>query len=475
MVSQMSSEPSAARAPLGAFDEVVAAGPPVETMISVSAVSKCYQVYARPEDRLKQSLLPRLQRAIGRVPSNYYEEFWALRDVSLSIRKGETVGIIGRNGSGKSTLLQTICGTITPTAGSVEVNGRVAALLELGAGFNPEFTGRENVYMSGALLGLTRAQVQERFDDILAFADIGDFIEQPVKTYSSGMYVRLAFAVIAHVDADILVIDEALSVGDVFFGQKCMRFLRKFKEEGTVIFVSHDATAVVNLCERAILLENGRVKLEGDAKTVCEAYHASSYNQEVKAPAVRAVAIADAPPVTDFRADRINASALRNDIEVFRFVADKAGFGNGMASIVASSLTDTEDTDMRWIIGGEIVRLRVEVKANSALDSPIIGFFLKDRLGQPLFGDNTYLSYDRAPVAVAAGETLVATFEFVMPLLPQGTYSFDMAVANGTYHDHEQADWVHDGLVVESHSSSVSTGLVGIPFRKIEMKKASIQ
>lgn len=475
MVSQMSSEPSATSGLHVVLDEVVAAGSPAETMISVSAVSKCYQVYARPEDRLKQSLLPRLQRALGRVPSNYYEEFWALRDVSLSIRKGETVGIIGRNGSGKSTLLQTICGTLTPTGGSVEINGRVAALLELGAGFNPEFTGRENVYMSGALLGLTRTQVQERFDDILAFADIGDFIEQPVKTYSSGMYVRLAFAVIAHVDADILVIDEALSVGDVFFGQKCMRFLRKFKEEGTVIFVSHDATAVVNLCERAILLEKGRVKLEGDTKTVCEAYHASGYNQELKAPVVRTVGTNGETPAVDFRAERINASALRNDIEVFHFAADKAGFGNGMASIIASSLTDTEGRDMRWIVGGEIVRLQVKVKANSPLDSPIIGFFLKDRLGQPLFGDNTYLSYDRVPVAVAAGETLLATFEFVMPLLPQGTYSFDMAVANGTYHDHEQADWVHDGLVIESHSSSVSTGLVGIPFRSIEMKKVGVQ
>ena len=446
-----------------------------EIAISVQHLSKCYQIYSRPEDRLKQSLLPRLQRALGRPRRDYFDQFWALRDVSLEIRKGETVGIIGRNGSGKSTLLQTICGTLTPTSGGVGINGRIAALLELGAGFNPEFTGRENVYMSGALLGLTRQQVQTRFEDILAFADIGYFIEQPVKTYSSGMYVRLAFAVIAHVDADILVIDEALSVGDVFFGQKCMRFLRKFKEEGTVIFVSHDATAVVNLCERAILLEHGKIKLEGDAKTVCEAYHASGYNQEVKSSAIHAVATADAPPVPDFRADRINASALRNDIEVFRFAADKAGFGNGMASIVATSLTDTEGTAMRWIIGGEIVRLRIEARANSALDSPIIGFFLKDRLGQSLFGDNTYLSYDRAPVAVSAGETLVATFEFVMPLLPQGTYSFDMAVANGTYHDHEQADWVHDGLVVESHSSSVSTGLVGIPFRNIEMKKAVLQ
>jgi lipopolysaccharide transport system ATP-binding protein len=215
--------------------------------ISVRGLSKCYQIYEQPEDRLKQALLPRLHRLAGRAGRRYYREFWALRDVSFDVRRGETLGVIGKNGSGKSTLLQIICGTLTPTSGEVQVTGRVAALLELGSGFNPEFTGRENIHMSGAVLGLTREQVDARFDDIVAFADIGAFIGQPVKTYSSGMYVRLAFAVIAHADADILVIDEALSVGDVFFAQKCMRFLRKFQQTGTVIFVSNDASAEENL------------------------------------------------------------------------------------------------------------------------------------------------------------------------------------------------------------------------------------
>lgn len=470
----MSSEPSSIPAMAPDVDAASSGAPLGEAMISVRSVSKCYQIYHRPEDRLKQSIIPRLRRAVGLEAHDYYDEFWALRDISLDIRKGETVGIIGRNGSGKSTLLQTICGTLTPTSGTVEIGGRVAALLELGAGFNPEFTGRENVYLNAALLGLSHAQVQERFEDILAFADIGDFIEQPVKTYSSGMYVRLAFAVIAHVDADILVIDEALSVGDVFFGQKCMRFLRKFKQEGTVIFVSHDANAVVNLCERAILLENGHVKLQGDAKTVCEAYHASGYRQEVKQVETRASLLPQTAPQTDstdFRSKRINASTLRNDIEVFRFVPDTTGFGNGAATIVSSALTNADGNEVRWIVGGEAVCLTIEVKANSTMDSPIVGFFLKDRLGQPLFGDNTYLAYDGNPIGVSAGESLSARFEFAMPILPQGTFSFDMAVANGTYHEHEQADWIHDALVIESHTSSVSTGLVGIPFRNIELKK----
>jgi lipopolysaccharide transport system ATP-binding protein len=197
--------------------------------IRVNNLSKCYHIYDRPPDRLKQFVLPKLQQLVGRSPRPFYREFWALKDVSFEVNRGETVGVIGRNGSGKSTLLQLICGTLYTTSGSVETNGRVAALLELGSGFNPEFTGRENVYMNGSVLGLTKGEIDDRFDDIAAFADIGEFLEHPIKTYSTGMYTRLAFAVIAHVSAEILVIDEALAVGDAFFVQKCMRFLRKFQ------------------------------------------------------------------------------------------------------------------------------------------------------------------------------------------------------------------------------------------------------
>ncbi|MDP3535313.1 MAG: ABC transporter ATP-binding protein, partial [Halomonas sp.] len=228
--------------------------------IKVRGVNKHYQIYDKPNDRLKQFIMPRIKRLMGRPAGCYFTEFKALHDVSFDIKQGETVGIIGRNGSGKSTLLQMICGTLTPTQGQIETHGRIAALLELGSGFNPEFTGRENVYMNATVLGLTTEEVDQRFDSIVDFADIGDFIEQPTKTYSSGMSVRLAFAVIAHVDADILVIDEALSVGDAFFVQKCMRFLRKFMETGTVLFVSHDTGAIINLCQRVVWLDKGEVK-----------------------------------------------------------------------------------------------------------------------------------------------------------------------------------------------------------------------
>jgi len=240
--------------------------------IRVRGLSKCYHIYDKPQDRLKQSL--------WRGRKRFYREFWALRDVSFEVARGETVGIIGRNGSGKSTLLQLLCGTLAPTSGEIEIHGRVAALLELGAGFNPEFTGRENVYMNATLFGLTSSEIDARYDEIAAFADIGDFIDQPVKTYSSGMFVRLAFAVIAHVDADVLVIDEALAVGDVFFTQKCMRFLRRFRENGALLFVSHDIGAVTNLCQRALWLQNGECKKQGSAKDISEAYLEAFYLEQ---------------------------------------------------------------------------------------------------------------------------------------------------------------------------------------------------
>ena len=221
--------------------------------ICVSKLSKRYEIYETPRDRLKQFILPRLQGLAGQQVEEYFRGFWALQDVSFEVKKGETLGIIGRNGSGKSTLLQMICGTLNPTAGKIQTIGRVVALLELGSGFNTEFTGRENIYMYASILGLTTQEIDARYEEIIEFADIGEFIEQPVKTYSSGMYVRLAFAVIANVEADVIIVDEALSVGDAFFVQKCMRFLRKFIEQGTLVFVSHDA-ALEPLFDRTLRL-----------------------------------------------------------------------------------------------------------------------------------------------------------------------------------------------------------------------------
>lgn len=246
--------------------------------IRVQNLGKCYQIYGAPRDRLKQFLLPRFQRAIGKQPIQYYREFWALKDVSFEIKKGETVGIIGRNGSGKSTLLQIICGTLSPTSGSVQTNGRIAALLELGSGFNPEFTGRENVYMNAAVLGLSKEEVDKRFDDIAAFADIGQFIEQPVKTYSSGMVVRLAFAVAINVDPEILIVDEALSVGDELFQRKCFSRIEAIKNNGaTILFVSHSGSTIVELCDRAVLMDSGEKLAVGVPKQIVGRYQKLLY------------------------------------------------------------------------------------------------------------------------------------------------------------------------------------------------------
>ncbi|SMP50639.1 ABC-type polysaccharide/polyol phosphate transport system, ATPase component [Desulfonatronum zhilinae] len=246
---------------------------PTDTAIRVRGLSKHYQIYKYPGHRLRQFIFPRLDRLVGRPPRCYFEEFRALHDVSFDVRRGETVGVIGRNGSGKSTLLQLVCGTLTPTSGEVELSGRVAALLELGSGFNPEFTGRENVFMNGAVLGLSTREIEDRFEAIAAFADIGDFIEQPVKTYSSGMVVRLAFAVSVNVDPEILVVDEALSVGDSAFQFKCMKRMETLRDRGvTVLLVSHDMATVQNICTRAVYLEKGRVKAEGNPEAVAAQY-----------------------------------------------------------------------------------------------------------------------------------------------------------------------------------------------------------
>ncbi len=450
----------------------------VERAVVVDGVGKCYQIYERPQDRLKQALLPRMGRLIGLKRPNYFREFWALREVSLTVARGETVGIIGRNGSGKSTLLQIVCGTLSPTQGRVSMSGRVAALLELGSGFNPEFTGRENVHMNGAILGMTPGEVAAKYDDIVAFADIGDFIEQPVKTYSSGMYVRLAFAVIAHADADVLVIDEALSVGDVFFSQKCMRFLRQFQEHGTVLFVSHDAGAMVNLCDRVLWMDDGRMVMDGPAKQVCEAYLASTYGHRPRSIATNAADASGAEAVAatlqesglDADGDAFDPLLDHSRMRVFRFDPAQAGFGDGGASIVAAQLENSNGEPLVQVDGGAIVRLLLRARAHRDIAQPIVGFFFKDRLGQHLFGTNTYI--DGAPAAppAAAGQSMEAVFEFRMPYLPAGRYTVDVAVADGTAFDHIQAAWVYDGLVLESVCDTRSTGLVGIPYRAIALR-----
>jgi lipopolysaccharide transport system ATP-binding protein len=447
-----------------------------EIAIRVLSLSKCYQMYDAPSDRLKQFILPSLQRLGRRPPRQYFREFWALKDVSFEIKKGETIGIIGRNGSGKSTLLQMVCGTLNPTSGSIQRNGRIAALLELGSGFNPEFTGRENVYLNATVLGLSKVEIDARFDKIMAFAEVGEFIEQPVKAYSSGMMLRLAFAVIAHVNADILVVDEALAVGDAFFSQKCMRFLRNFMKTGTVLFVSHDTGAVVNLCNRAVLLSHGQVVEIGAPKDVTEHYLATLHESNNEPSGylsddsnLSASPVKDLGEYRDMREALITGSTLRNDIEVFHFKPDQAGFGTGDARIASVRLLDLDNNPLSWIVGGENVVLEIRCLAHANILRPIVGFQFKDRLGQIVFSDNTYLVYQFTPRPVARGASLVARFEFRLPVLPTGDYSIAAALAEGTQENHVQHHWMHDALIVRVHASSVCFGLVGVPMKTISL------
>lgn len=438
-----------------------------EISIRVSGVSKCYHMYDKPVHRLWQSVLGSRKRL--------YREFWALRDVDFAIAKGSTFGVIGKNGSGKSTLLQIVCGTLEATSGTVERTGKVAALLELGAGFNPEFTGRQNAILSGGIYGLTTAEITERLPSIIEFAEIGEFIDRPVKTYSSGMFVRLAFSVITHVDADILVIDEALAVGDAQFTQKCMRWLREFKERGTLVFVSHDSGAVRSLCDQAMWIDHGNVMAIGGAKPVTEQYLASLFNQSQSTPATDH-AVRDVLGAADWRDQRksmINASGLRNDIQVFRFDPKGASFGKGGVKLTQVVLEDSEQRPLSWVVGGEMVSLVIQASASAEIAQPIVGFFLKDKHGQTLFGDNTYLTYLDAPPVVSSDQVFRAVFTFPMPVLPVGDYSIDVAIANGTQLDHQQLYWGHDVLIVRSVSTSVSTGLVGVPMLEIGIEVGS--
>ncbi|MBF6617640.1 MAG: ABC transporter ATP-binding protein [Candidimonas sp.] len=438
-----------------------------ELAISANQLSKCYHIYDNPKDRLKQFLLPRLSRIIGRQPPNYVREFWALRNISFEIERGETVGIIGRNGSGKSTLLQLICGTLNPTEGHCQVTGRVAALLELGSGFNPEFTGRENVYMNASVLGLTQSEIDERYDAIAGFADIGSFIEQPVKTYSSGMYVRLAFAVIAHVDADVLVIDEALAVGDAIFTQKCMRFIRQFRESGTLVFVSHDIASVQNLCRRAIWLDNGEARLQGDSKAVAKAYLQYTF-QEITGNEVKLKSISkNAEPLLDPEFEPL--LDYQSEATVVENLERADGWSTGAAELIAVRVAHADGGDEAVFHGGDRVELTITARAIEPLSQPILGFLVKDRLGQDLFGENTLPFTDTQPTPADAGQEITAAFVFRLPMLPNGQYVVMASIADGNLHSNVQHHWLHDAAIITVSSARIRWGLVGVPFEKVSL------
>jgi lipopolysaccharide transport system ATP-binding protein len=432
-----------------------------QVILSISGVSKAYRIFDRPVDRLLQMLTG---NRFGR-----FVEHQALSHIDFELRRGETLAIVGRNGSGKSTLLQIIAGTMEPSCGGVVINGRVAALLELGAGFNPEFSGVENARLCMQIYGMDEQQIESRLGDVLAFADIGEYANRPVSTYSSGMFMRLAFAVVAHVDADILIIDEALAVGDAFFVQKCMRFLAGFRAEGgSLLFVSHDMGAVKSLCDRAIWLDGGRVVIDADPDFVSKKYLESMYAGSV--PDAFVLPEEDQIATTHRRlADDDAQFVPPGAISILPEHAPREDFGEGGARVTAVSVLSSEGDTCIDVRGGEVVTLRVDVEVGQSLQNLIVGFFVKDRRGQALFGDNTFMTHRDEMRGAEAGDRWSAEFEFTMPILPAGDYVVTVAVADGTQQDHRICHWVHDALVIASHSRSVPTGLVGIPMRAIRL------
>lgn len=417
--------------------------------LNVDDLSKCYQIYRKPSDRLKQMMF--------RGKRRFYEEFWALNGITFELKKGETLGIIGSNGSGKSTLLQMICGTLNPTRGRVETNGRVAALLELGAGFNPDFSGVDNVYLSASLYGLTKKEISKRFDKIAEFADIGDHINQPVKTYSSGMYVRLAFAVIANVDADILVVDEALAVGDAIFTQKCMSFIERFKKKGALIFVSHDIGLVQRLCDRVLWLKNGKSNLLGPAKRVSEEYLRYTL-QKIYGDGYTLESSKDIEPDEEIVAALPNYAAT---IEVYDNLGNSTGWKTGHSELVSISIGGKHGTDNLYN-GGEIVQLTIKAKVHEELKNPIVGFLFRDRLGQDLFGENTLSASENSSFTVPKGSVLTGVFKFKMPYLRNGDYTIMASVAEGDQNNNVQHHWANEALLVRIFSSNIRHGILGV-------------
>ncbi len=456
---------------------------PNSVVIEAKALSKIYRIWSDPAARLKYpllrtaaSLLPEKLRprqfSATLSQTKYYRDFYALRDLSLTIRRGEAVGIIGRNGSGKSTLLQMIAGTLTPTTGSVNTYGRIAALLELGSGFNPEFTGRENVYLNAAVLGLTKAQIDERYEAIAAFAEIGDFIEQPVRTYSSGMVVRLAFAVAAHVDPDILIVDEALSVGDARFQLKCARAIDRFIEQGvTLLFVSHDTTTVKRLCNRAILLERGQLVFHGHpndvtnlySKLVAEGGSLESIQDDIAALNETTKKIQAPEPVARTSgahslSDKValvapsEASSGGTELEQVRLLnkallaslrekdldgsmgrrveallqderahvqvsGQEFSYGGDLGSIGEVVVTDEKGDRRTWFDSGEQVRVFMDIEAREDLPAPIFALTIKNTAGVEVYGTNTLFGLQPAG-ALCSGERRRVVFSFPINLMP---------------------------------------------------------
>ena len=419
-------------------------------IISLRQVSKKYPIYDRPVHKFMELLTLRRRQ--------FHREFWALRDVDLEVVPGRAVGILGPNGSGKSTLLQIVAGILQQTRGDCYVGGNVAALLELGTGFNPEFSGRENVFMNGVINGLSQREVHQRFDSIVDFAEIGEFIDQPVKTYSSGMYVRLAFAVAIHVDPEILLVDEALAVGDLIFQHRCINRIRALMAEGkTILFVTHDLQAVTRFCDEAILLDQGRKIASGSPEEVTRRYQALILDRERGRPGTGEI----------FPTQQEDGSLpLVNTIPHIH-----SRYGKGAGELLGVVLLRENGEVATEVRSGELLRLLVTASFKKEIRSPIVGFTVRDKLGVEVTASNS--SYEGVSLPAASpGDTYTVAFAFRVPELRPGSYSISPALAQGNIWEHAVEDWIDNAYIFTLEETGLIYGTmkwsVDVKYRKID-------
>ena len=426
-------------------------------VIRCTDLSKCYQVYEKPINRLKQSLWGQKRK--------FFREFWSLKDVTFDVKQGETIGIVGKNGSGKSTLLQLISGTLSPTTGSIDTYGRIAALLELGSGFNPEFTGRENVYLNASLLGLSKAEIDSRFEDIASFADIGDFIEQPVKTYSSGMTVRLAFAVQSQIDPDILIVDEALAVGDAKFQARCFRRLTELKEKGTsILLVTHSSEQVVRNCSRAILLDQGQIVEYGDPKRIVNLYQdllfgkAEANSQEAQSPTIN-FARTNESNISSLNQLDLTGNSFKKRINYNHL---EYRWGDGSAEILDFCFqVDNELYPTKLGPNSKII-LDVAIRFQKDIVSPIFGVTVKTKDGISVYGTNTeMLNTKHFRSRGSAGSSIYVRVNLNCKLA-EGEYFISLGLASRDRENIVPHDRRYDAIFFEVEPSNSFFGIVNM-------------
>ena len=424
----------------------------MENAIRVTNVTKVYKMYEKPIDRLKESLHPRHKE--------YHKKFYALNNISFNVGKGETVGIIGTNGSGKSTILKIITGVLSPTDGSVEVEGTISALLELGAGFNSDYTGIENIYMNGTMMGFSRKEMDGKLQDILDFADIGDFVYQPVKTYSSGMFVRLAFALAINVEPEILIIDEALAVGDAFFQAKCFNKLEEIKNSGTtILFVSHDIVSVKKLCSRAIWLDRGNLREVGDAKEVCEKYLSMQIEEQnrEKAQLIRQMKLGNVTESVETEHER--KEFRRIDLSN---AAGESGTREG--EILSFYIRDNQGNDVAVLQTEHTYHFGLLTKFNTDMDNVLFGFEMENTRGVKLFSVNNFLS-DEVLAHVNRGEIYEVSFAVKLPRICATEYLVSPSLAAGDQTNHVVLHRIHNAVKIDVDNQGYNLSVIELDTR----------